>query len=60
MGTVAVNNRKNVDRALSNAIASVKMEGYVFPDSHKKLCEEVVLGNITKQECIERLLANRS
>ena len=55
-----MDNKTNMQKALSNAIASVKMEGYSFPDSHKKLCEAVVSGAMTKKECIAQLLANRS
>ena len=51
--------KKDVKKALSNAIASVEMEGYVFTDYHKKLCEAVVTGKMTKQEMIENLLVAR-
>ena len=52
--------KKDVKKALSSAIASVEMEGYVFTEYHKKLCEAVVTGKMTKQEMIENLLAVRS
>jgi hypothetical protein len=45
-------------KALANAIASVKIEGYKFSEYHENLCKDVVFGKMTKQDCIEQLLAN--
>jgi len=52
--------KKDIKKALSSAIASVEMEGYVFTDYHKQLCEAVVTGKMTKQQMIENLLVARS
>lgn len=46
------------EKAISNAIASVKIEGYKFSEYHQNLCKDVVLGRMTKQDCIKRLLAD--
>ena len=44
------------ENALSHAISSVEMEGYKLTDFHKKLCQDVLSGTISKQQCINILL----
>lgn len=48
--------KPEITKALLNSIASVEMEGYIFSDYHIKLCEDVISGIISKQECIKLLL----
>ena len=55
---------KNVDstkleKAMSNAVASSRMEGYAMPLNHIKLAEALVLGKLTKEDCLKQLLAER-
>lgn len=47
----------SIDKALANAIASVKIEGYKFTSYQEQLCRDVVTGKLSKQDCIKRLLA---
>lgn len=42
--------------ALNNAIASVEMEGYKLTEFHKKLCRNVLNGDISKKQCIDIIL----
>lgn len=42
--------------ALSNAVASVEMEGYKISDNEKELCMEVLDGKLTKDEFIKIML----
>lgn len=44
-------------KALSNAIASVKMEGYFVFEYERKLCMEVLNGEMTKDNFIKTMLS---
>lgn len=44
------------EKALNNAVASVEMEGYSVSEYEKKLCMEVLNGNISKDDFIKIML----
>ena len=47
------------EKSITNAISSVKMEGYKFSEYHERLCKDVINGKMSKQDCIKQLIANR-
>jgi len=49
-----------LNKALANSVASARMEGFAMPNRHIKLAEAVVLGKLTKEECLKQLLAERA
>ena len=53
MKQVSLREKKMV---LSNAVASVEMEGYKISDNEKELCMEVLDGKLTKDEFIKIML----
>ena len=52
--------KAKLERALSNAVASAKMEGFSVPEAHVKMAEAIVLGTMTKEECLKHILAARA
>jgi len=58
MATTTVN-KTNLKKALSNATASAKMEGFSVPDNHVKYAEAIVLGTMTKEDVLKLILAER-
>lgn len=53
MKSVSLHDKK---RALNSAVASVEMEGYAVSEYEKKLCMEVLNGELTKDEFIKIML----
>ena len=49
-------NKRKKEHILNNAIASVEMEGYKLSEYEKKLCLNVLNGEMTKEEFINALL----
>ena len=53
-------NRAKLEKALSNAVASARMEGFAVPEAHVKMAEAIVLGTMTKEDCLKHILAARA
>lgn len=48
-------NSMTLDRALSNAIISTEMEGFVITDEHRSLIEKILPGEISINEALKQL-----
>lgn len=52
---VTIMYNKSLDKAISNAAASVEMEGFHINDQSKIWCKQLLLKEITMEEYIKRI-----
>jgi hypothetical protein len=58
--TNATAGKKELEKALANAVASARMEGFPVTEAHIQIAEALVLGTLTKEEALTRILAERA
>ena len=46
--------------SMRNSEASVRMEGYEITPQMRKQCEQVLRGELSKEECLKRFAAGQS
>lgn len=51
-----MSNKEQARRAVSEAVASARIEGYVIDSESKTLCMKLAEGSITQSEYIQRIL----
>lgn len=51
-----MSNKEQARRAVSEAVASARIEGYVIDSESETLCMKLAEGNITQSEYIQQIL----